>query len=123
MTPSTIFSTTIAAELDRKLAGVEPLLDVVDWYGKIYLANSSLDERSYSANEIAALNFGLENYTTEAEIATRPCRCMRPDPNVCQCYATLKAARAASAHAPAQELAQEPVLDPVPESSELGYFW
>jgi hypothetical protein len=53
------------------------------------------DARACSDNEIAASNVGSEDYATEAEIATRQCGCEREDPNVCECFAWLRAARVA----------------------------
>jgi hypothetical protein len=108
MTASAIPSTAIAAEL--KIAGTEPLLDVVRWYREISLANSArpgegliLIVRSRTANEMAALNLGLEEYQSEAEIASRPCGRERADPGVCECFAWLQAARAAPERVPIQD--------------------
>jgi hypothetical protein len=111
-TPSTP-SAAIAAELDRKIAGTEPLLDVVRWYQReVSLAKNSsssrdeklvLDMRHPTANEMAAQNLGLEDYQSEDEIVTRRCGCEREDPNVCECFAWLQAARAAPVHAPVHE--------------------
>ena len=87
MTASAIPPAAIAAELDRKIAGTEPLLEVVRWYREICLASSAnstrpgegliLNVRSCTANEIAAQNLGLEDYTTEAEVATDPVEYLR----------------------------------------------
>jgi hypothetical protein len=114
--------TRLAPALDRKLADTkQPLLDVAAWYTKSRSIVLSLDEmlnlhaRDYSANELAALNLSFEDFQSEAEIATRPCRCTRPDPNVCECYATLKAARAALVHIPSQEPISEPAQESIPE--------
>ena len=115
MTPSTTTATVartgtgsrLGAALDQKLADTkQPLFDVINWYSKAYLATRSLNESDRSANENAALWFGIEDFKSEAEIGTRPCGCTRPDPNVCRCWETLKAARAALARVP------EPILDP-----------
>jgi hypothetical protein len=110
MTTSATPSAAIAAELDRKIAGTEPLLDVVRWYREISLANSTragegliLNVRNRTANEIAAQNLGAEDYKSEAEIATRRCGCEREDPDVCECFAWLKAARAAPERVPVHE--------------------
>jgi hypothetical protein len=46
MTASAIPPAAIAAELDRKIAGTEPLLDVVRWYSRACLAKQSRPERS-----------------------------------------------------------------------------
>jgi hypothetical protein len=89
----------LAAELDWKLAGAEPLHDVADWYSRAHLDRLGFDEICSTDNEAAALNLSFEDFQSEAEILTRPCGCIRPDPNVCKCYVTLKAARAASGHA------------------------
>jgi hypothetical protein len=48
-------------------------------------------------NEIAALNLSFKDFQSEAKIATRPCECLDRRGDVCGCYATLKAARAALA--------------------------
>jgi hypothetical protein len=101
--------TRLAAALDQKLAGTEPLFDVVSWYLNAYLATRSLNERDRSDNEIAALWLGIEEFKSEAEIGTRPCQYTRSDPNVCECYATLKAARAALGRVP------EPIPEPIPD--------
>jgi hypothetical protein len=112
MTPSALRHKFLAAEFDQKLAGVEPLLDVVEWYVKHYYspANNTLrldyGDWDCSANEIAVINFNFE------DMDMRRCLCTRPDPNVCECWETLKATRAASAHAPIQEPVQEPVRGP-----------
>ena len=94
-----------AAELDDRLASSEPLLEVADWYTKTYFdPPPSLDEwlclyaRDCTANEFAALNLIRAGYQSEAEIATRSCRCIKRRDDVCQCYATLKAARGAGTH-------------------------
>ena len=95
----------LIAEFGRRLAGTEPLLDVINWYGERFKALSR-DERlslypSYSVNEFAAMNLSAGNYQSGAEIVTRPCECFhRRDDGGCECYATLKAARAALEPAP-----------------------
>jgi hypothetical protein len=104
-----------AAELDRKLASSEPLLKVADWYAKTYFVPPSIDEwlslyaQDCTANEFAALSLTRAGYQSEAEIATRPCSCIRREANVCRCYARLKAARTVLALVP--EFVREPVLD------------
>ena len=117
-TTTTSTGTRLAPALDRKLADTEqPLFDVVNWYGKAFAATNNL-ESDRSVNEDAALWLGIEEFKSEAEIGTRPCQCTRPDPNVCECWETLKAARAALAHAPTQEEARpirEEVADHVAE--------
>ena len=101
--------TRLSALLDRKLADTEqPLFDVVNWYGKACLATRRL-ESDRSVNEDAALWLGIEDFKSEAEIGTRPCECIRPDPNVCECWETLKMARAALT-----ARVSEPILDPDP---------
>jgi hypothetical protein len=120
MTASTISSdavetsttgTRLGAALDQKLADTkQPLFDVVGWYLKAYLATRSLNEKDRSANETAALWLGIEEFKSESEIGTRPCQCTRPDPNVCECWETLKAARTA-ALARVPETIPEPVPD------------
>jgi hypothetical protein len=62
-----------------------------------------LNARNRTANEIAAQNLGLENFQSEAEIAVRPCGCTRVDPDVCECFAWLQAARAAPERVPIHE--------------------
>jgi hypothetical protein len=112
MTPSTLRHEFLAAEFDHRIAGTEPLLDVVNWYVKHYHSPANDELRldygdwDCSANEIAAINFDFEDENM------RRCLCARPDPNVCECWETLQAARAASAHAPIQEPAKEPVQKP-----------
>jgi hypothetical protein len=116
VTPSTITTETskgsrLAPILDQKLADAGlPLFGVVDWYGKAYLATRSLDS-DRSVNEDAALWLGIEEFKSEAKIGTRPCQCIRPDPNVCECWKTLKASRAALMMA----RASQPVPEPVPD--------
>jgi hypothetical protein len=108
MTASTISpcrGSPFAAELDRKLAGTEPLLDVINWYGELF-KGSGRNERlrlykgGCSGNESAALYLSFEGYESEAELATRPCECIHRCEDVCKCFNRLKAARAAFAHAP-----------------------
>jgi hypothetical protein len=91
----------VAPELDRKLAGDEPLLEVADWYTKTHFAlpGPDLDEylllygMDFTAKEFAALSLCREGYQSEAEIDTRPCNCIKRSADVCQCPATLTAAR------------------------------
>jgi hypothetical protein len=111
MTPLTTGTgSRLAPALDQKLADTgQPLFDVASWYLKAYLATRSIKESDLSDNESAALSFGIEEFESEAEIGTRPCKCMRPDPNVCRCWETLKAARAALARV------SEPIPEPVPD--------
>src|SRR6516225_873994 len=98
MTTSTIRH-QVLAELDRKIAGTEPLRDVAAWYVKSYFSVLSRKERvslykqECSAHEIAARKLGIESVQSEAEIATRECECIDRRGDVCECYATLKAAR------------------------------
>jgi hypothetical protein len=121
MTTSTIRRQAIV-ELDRN-AGTEPLLNVAAWYVKSYFSVLSRNERlnlyaqECSANEIAARRLGLEDYQSEAEIATRARECIDRRWDVCECYATLKAARAALGHAPNQE----PVPEPAPENGRQNH--
>jgi hypothetical protein len=101
--------TRLSALLDRKLADAkQPLFEILGWYNKAYTTARCLNEEDRSANETAALRLGIE-FNSEAEIGTQPCGCTRPDPDVCECYATLQAARAALARVP------EPILDPDPD--------
>jgi hypothetical protein len=79
----------LIAEFGRRLAGTEPLLDVINWYGERFKALSR-DERSRlypscSVNEFAAMYLSDENYKVEAEIGTRPCECIKRHGDVCQC--------------------------------------
>jgi hypothetical protein len=76
------------------LAGSEPLFDAVGWYNKAYTTARDLNDSDLSASEIAALGLSIE-FDSEAEIGTRPCECLRHRGDVCECYTTLKAARAA----------------------------
>jgi hypothetical protein len=107
---NTSTGTRLAPALDRKLADIkQPLFDVVGWYGKACLATRDFNYSDLSANEDAALWLGIE-FDSEADIGTRPCQCIRPDPNVCECWETLQAARAAlTARAP------EPIPEPIPD--------
>ena len=101
--------TRLSALLDRKLADAkQPLFEVLSWYNKAYTTARCLNEEDQSANETAALGLGIE-FNSEAEIGTRPCECLLRDGNVCRCYATLQAARAALARAPA------PIPEPIPD--------
>jgi hypothetical protein len=92
----------VAPELYRKLAGDEPLLEVVNWYITTYFdpPGPALDElillygMDATAEEFAAMNLCREGYQSEAEIDTRPCKCVRRDADMCRCYATLKVTRA-----------------------------
>jgi hypothetical protein len=82
-----------------------PLLDVTERYAELYISTSdkklSFEEEGCSVTEIAALKLYLMAYESEAEIGTRPCECMyHRDDRGCECYATLKAARAALEPAP-----------------------
>jgi hypothetical protein len=98
---STGTGSRLAAVLDRKLADTkQSLFEVASWYLKAYLAAGNIQESDLSDNETAALSFGIEEFESEAEIDPRKCECTRPDPSVCQCYATLKAARTALARVP-----------------------
>jgi hypothetical protein len=92
----------LAAELDAKLGGNEPLTAAVAWYSDSYFNVLSLDERlnlyarDCTANENAALglSLSLEDDESEAEISVaRPCKCTRRHGDVCVCCATLKEAR------------------------------
>ena len=101
--------TRLSALLDRKLADAkQPLFEILGWYNKAYTTARCLNEEDRSANETAALRLGIE-FNSEAEIGTRPCECLLRDGNVCRCYATLQAARAALARAPA------PIPEPIPD--------
>jgi hypothetical protein len=96
----------LAATLDQKLADTEQsLFDVAHWYLKAWLATRGITESDQSDNEIAASYLGGEEFKSEAEVDPRKCECARPDPNVCECWETLQAARAALSRVP------EPVPD------------
>jgi hypothetical protein len=98
MTPSIISIETgrgsrLAAELDQRLAGTEPLLDVASWYAKSYLNVLSLEERlslyarDCTDNENATLSFSIAAVNPKPRwppsrasvpIAARTCVCATP---------------------------------------------
>jgi hypothetical protein len=99
--PSTISHQSLAAEFDPRIAGTELLFDVAAWYSREYYSPANLELRldhggdwDCSANENAALALSISDCESEAEITTRACGCTRRHGDICQCYATLEAARA-----------------------------
>jgi hypothetical protein len=48
-----------AAELSERLAGNEPLHDVINWYTKLCVCNPDHSKQEYSDLEQAVLNLGL----------------------------------------------------------------
>jgi hypothetical protein len=59
-------------------------------------------ESDQSANEIAASYLNIDEFKSEAEVDPRKCECTRLDLNVCECWETLQAARAALSRIPIQ---------------------
>jgi hypothetical protein len=104
MTPSTLRHEFLAAEFDCRIAGVEPLLNIANWYAEQYHSTENFDLRldhgdwDCSAAERAALRLDYAGFKSEAEIATRPCECADRRENECTRYTALKDARAALAH-------------------------
>jgi hypothetical protein len=102
--PSLISYQSLAAEFDRKLAGTESLLGVADWYSEQYYSDANrelrLDHGSWncspSERAALALSLSLEGEEPEAEIATWQCECTKRRGDVCECYATMQAARVAA---------------------------
>ena len=81
MTSSTLRHQVLAAEFDHRIAGTEPLLDVVDWYAGQYYSDANVEARldhgawNCTAIELAALGLDRADFKSEDEIATRACDC------------------------------------------------
>jgi hypothetical protein len=92
----------LAAELDQRVAGTDPLFDAVAWHRQEWRKPANLEERlriswEYSANENLVLGLSI-SYDTENQIGALDCECIHRRGDICTCWEALKAARAALHH-------------------------